>query len=199
MKGASQNLKLTARETRTRLICNFICAWLDDDKETQTNYADNLRALYWLMVPDPAERCVDFHWGGDPASDLEANRQLVMRRIKYITRLDADLEEAFVFALPDGPRAKLIQLLAARYFLLAVPIPQHDGPGAAQLARLLTEFGQMVEASAPLLADGEVNSKDKQCDLEKGLEETDDVLAAVIEYRNSLVAALDAKQLEAVA
>lgn len=181
-----------AREPRSRLIGRYIENWLNGVVDKQQAYADDVRLRYYAMHPDPCDRSIRFHETGDALNDMRENRQIVMRRLRGKIKFECDFEEAAVDALPAQPRAALLQLLSARYGLLAVPVPQNTMPGvAADMARFAQEFGEAIRAYGELLeGDGVIDERDDPAKLRKALAETDDVIAAATVFREAVREAL---------
>lgn len=181
-----------AREPRSRLIGRYIENWLNGVVDKQQAYADDVRRRYYAMHPDPCDRSIRFHDTGDALSDMRENRQIVMRRLRSKIKFECDFEEAAVDALPPGPRDALLQMLSARYGLLAVPLPRNTVPGvAADMARFAREFGEAISAYGELLeGDGVIDEHDDPAKLRAALSETDDVIAAATVFREAVQAAL---------
>ncbi|MEJ1414267.1 MAG: hypothetical protein RPU13_13435 [Candidatus Sedimenticola sp. (ex Thyasira tokunagai)] len=191
-------MKIQPRESRSHLIGRYIEHWLNGDITKQSSYADDVRLAYWAMEPHPEERNIKFHSTGDAVHDTRENRQVVMRRIRREIKFECDFEEAAIEALPTEGRADLLQLLSARYGLLAVPIPGCDSLGvSADLARFAKEFGEAVTAVSELLqGDGVIDEHDSPVKLRSAAKEMDDLLAAGTVFRISISAALKAQESE---
>lgn len=191
---AQLSRRLEPREPRDRMIGRHVENWLNGSVTKQKAYADDVRAIYEAHLSDPEDRCIKFFHTGDADSDLKENRQVVMRRLRGQIKFEAAFEEAVVLALPEPQQSELKRLLSGRYGLLAVPIPEINGAGAADLARLAKEFGEAVQAYGVLLGDdGEINDKDDPECLRKALAETDDLLAVGTMFREIILEALHAK------
>lgn len=188
-------MDIDAREPRPRLIGRFVENCLNGSIEKQAAYAWAVRQCYESQHPDPDDRLIKFpSIVGDAIRDQRETRQAVMRRLRGEIKFEADFEEAAVLALPPEPRRELLRLLAARYGLLPVPVPNERGLTAADLARVTEEIGQMFSAYSPLLVDGVINSRDSLHHLIEGLEQTDDVLAVVTCFRVALQNAIDERR-----
>lgn len=173
------------REPRSRLIGRFIEHWLQGTVAKQVAYADDVRACYWAQLPDADDRAIEFH-PVQGERDLKANRQLVMRMVRGVdVRMPVDMEEALVEALPDGPQRELKRMLAARYGLLAVPMPC-GSIGSAKLSRLIKEFGDAVASYGPLLDDGVIDENDSKDLLDGAIGETEDLLGAAAAFLEEL-------------
>lgn len=105
------------------------------------------------------DRAVEFHESKDPYADERANAQIVTRMLNGETRLPADLEEAWVLALPEPHRGRLLTKLASRYGLLAVPMAEVGSDDATlRVCALLRETAEAVQAVAPLLREGRLHT-----------------------------------------
>ena len=92
---------------------------------TRESFADEVVDLYHQRTP-LALRGIQFHAvekGGDPYAVQRANAQLLFRMLQGPVRLAAELEEAVVLALPQPYQGACLSDLAARYGLLATPMP----------------------------------------------------------------------------
>lgn len=147
-------------EPRARVIAQYVTAHLHSSGTSMEAYADDV-ALRYNMTTAPALRSVQFHCGGDTYKRLRANGQVVRRFLENEPRMPVDIEEALIFALPDGLKCDALRDLAARVGLLATPLP--DASGAKdlfQVGELVREFGTAVQALSPVLADGRIDAQD---------------------------------------
>lgn len=168
---------MTIHETRAAAIIAATQDYLDQTSATLPGFAQQVAEEYRRRVPAHA-RGIEFHAGGDPVAAIGANRQLVRRMLTGEVRLPAELEEAWVAALPERWRARLVAELAARYGLLAVPIPG-EGPRHGDLARLFREAGEAGQICARMLADGDFGPEDAPL-FGDAIREIDDVIAAAV-------------------
>lgn len=152
---------LSSHEPRSVTIIRHVTDYLLSTSVSRAAYADDVKNLYHQRIPNPAARCVRFHEGGDAIKDLKANDQLVQRFLQQDVKFPADIEEAFVLALPPQRRRRCLADLMARYELLAAPIPKATTEDASEsLSRLLDSTGAVIRAIAPMMADGVVDERD---------------------------------------
>lgn len=132
---------------------------------TKTVFGEALARAYVERVPEHA-RGLDLHPPREGSvvdweHDRDALRHQVDRLSSGQTRFPADLEEAWVAALPEPHRHACLAELAGRHGLLAVPIP-HGACGVADFAHYLQQFSASVEALVPVVADGRIDSEDRE-------------------------------------
>lgn len=89
-----------------------------------------------------------------------ANAQQVRRMMDGTVRMPADFEEALVLAVPELQRSALLRELAARYGLLAAPLPATGGSDASSIAALMHDSARLLQALAPAFADGILDARD---------------------------------------
>src|SRR5690606_5027224 len=105
-----------------------------------------------------------------------------------VKTLPADLEDAWVMALPEPFRGECERDLARRRGMLAVQMPADDETAqAVGLARLAHEFGELMSALAPALADGKLDATDLPY-ARRILDESDDLISAVVALRRQVQA-----------
>lgn len=148
---------------------------------------------YMASVP-PEYRTVPFRWGFTVEELCKAERhnaQVITRYLDGTVKvLPVDLEDAWVMALPEPYRGECERDLARRRNTLAVRLVEDGTAGQAYcLARLMGEFGQLVEAVAPAMADGRITEADLP-HLRRIIAESDDVLAAIVGLRQLALAGL---------
>lgn len=176
-------------EPRTITIRRVVEEFLRETATAEDTFADNVKEQYHALVPNPKRRTLKFHETDDVSADMEANGQLLGRCLrKDSVRFPADLEEAVVAALPPQYRFPLMRELAARYGLLAVPIPEANNTThtATQLQKLMDGFGKSVEALAPVVADGVVDANDRKA-AKAALPKLEQLLAEAEYWRQALV------------
>ncbi|RXK68650.1 hypothetical protein ERT44_05265 [Stenotrophomonas sp. MA5] len=124
--------------------------------------------------------------GTDLIRAMENNAQIIRRYMDgTVKTLPADLEDAWVLSLPEPYRTDCERDLARRRGMLAVAMPGAPGLEVASVAKLVSEYGNLLNALAPTLADGRFGPDDlphkRQVDIAG-----DHVIAAVIGLRNEL-------------
>lgn len=176
------------------MIGRCIENWLNGTVEKQSTYADRVREIYHAHYPDPADRRITFKSSDDAFGDLRENRQIVMRRLRGEIRLDVDIEEAVIEALPERERMVLYRQLLARAGLLTAKIPAVTRRGSAyDLGRLAREFAEAVEAVGDLLGDGVIDSNDAPEKLACAESELNDLIGAAVTFKAAIEAARDAQ------
>lgn len=119
---------------------------------------------YAAMVP-PAHRIGGIAYEGDD-TDTEAYVGWRVRMTKRLERwlsgevpLQADLEDAWLAALPEPYRRRCIHDLCARQGMLPVAVP--DGAVTAEdLGEVIREAGEELAAAAPIYSDGRITAED---------------------------------------
>lgn len=158
--STAPGLGVSNGEPRARVIAQYVGAYLHSSGTSMEAYADDVAREYHARTA-PELRSVQFQCGGDAYKRLRANGQVVRRFLENEPRMPVDVEEAFIFALPDDLRRDVLRELAARVGLLAAPLP--DGNGAHDLTLvgdLMREFGDAVKTLGPVLADGRIDAQD---------------------------------------
>lgn len=142
------------------------------------------------------ERTMDFYVGTTvetAAKADKANGQLVGRIINGTVKFPADLEEAWVAALPAAAQTDLVRELAARYGLLAARLPAADGDACRQMegfGRLSKEFGRSVQSLASIYADGLCDASDL-AHIPGAVAALDETIAAAVSVRAQLLKAAE--------
>ncbi|MCE4073522.1 MULTISPECIES: hypothetical protein [Pseudomonas] len=126
------------------------------------------RALYGKCPEKAIEKNVpDFEseaLKNDTEAYLSASAAWLRRVQRWVdgsTELPAWVEEAWVNALEPEYRDRCINELAARYDLSGARMPQADFCPVSAFGRMVKHLGGAVEACSNVLADGEVNEKDR--------------------------------------
>jgi hypothetical protein len=144
----------------------------------------------YMAAVAPEARQVPFRYGvtGEDLYRAEKhNGQIANRYLDGVLKnFPADLEDAWVRALPSPYREDLEADLSSRRGLLAVkrmqPGQQSEAVGLSELAK---EFGELIEALAPALADSRITSADLPY-ARRILRESDELIAAVLGVRRQL-------------
>lgn len=155
--------------------------------------ATRIAEEYQSRVPQSL-RVVAFHAGTTTASMFKAevaNAQLVGRFLSGVVKLPADLEEAWVAALPDDVQRECRRELVRRYGFMAAEMPTAPSvrSESASIADLAREFGETVSALAPVLDDGLIDARDAP-HIKRALKESADLMAALVTLQAQLTAAL---------
>ena len=156
------------RDTRALVIHAHVQAALKHSGLDEADFADDVAALYQARTPLHA-RVIEFRphqRGVNPYDVRRANAQLLFRMLKPEggVRLPSDVEEAVVLTLPEPYRAECLAELAARYGLLAAPLPAAPGAGIREQVKspceLMRKGADAVERIAPMLEDGRIGAED---------------------------------------
>ncbi|WP_339873952.1 hypothetical protein [uncultured Brevundimonas sp.] len=173
-------------------------AWFEMHQATgcsMQTFAARLVEHYHASVPEPL-RAVTFKVGGDVFRDATTNAQHVARFMNpdATTRMPVDLEEAWVAALGGEYTDRCRRDLARRYGFLGVSISSL-APGAElrEASALTGEFGEVLNAMAPALADGRIDEQDLP-HLPKLIDQLDNLCAAAVVMRNRAQAVMDASK-----
>jgi hypothetical protein len=159
-------------------------------RETGTNrrsFAMQVAELYLQITPeDDRTHAFRITQGGKAEDDKKHNGQILGRYLDGTLKvLPADLEDAWVMALPPPYRDECERELAKRRGMLAVRMPGVDGATVASVNRLFQEYGQLVEALGPALANGAFGPEDLK-HVPRIKREGRDVVAAVLSLEQEL-------------
>jgi hypothetical protein len=151
-------------------------------------------AEHYIALLAPDQRQVPFRWGvtlDDLCKAERHNAQILSRYMDGTVKvLPADLEDAWVLALPEPYRSACERDLARRRGTLAVKLmSSSESDEAIGMGQLAVEFGQLFEALAPALADGRISESDLP-HARRILDESDDLIAAVLTVRKQVHALL---------
>jgi hypothetical protein len=157
------------RDTRAQVIHAHVLTALRHSGLDQADFADSVAALYIERTPLHA-RGIEFHQhqrGSNPYDVKRANEQLLFRMLKPggAVRMPAEIEEAVVLSLPQPYRDECLAELAARYGLMAAPIPVAADADLAEKVKspceLMRRGAAAVERIAPMLEDGRIGPEDR--------------------------------------
>ena len=185
-------------ETRSQTIVRHTQAYLQRTSDSWPTLATNVMERYHELVP-AQQREVHFKIYGDAYKCARLNAQELRRMESGDIRLPVDLEEAWVQSLPQPWQEQCLTDLAARYGLLAAPIPSTEAGGAViDFAALLKEIAEMHEALAPAIADGVIDEQDRPLAV-RMLKEITDVDAQLLTMRRQINKILDGRPGKAAA
>lgn len=173
---------------RQSVVFGYTRRMFDETANNANSFAMAVAEIYLATVA-PDVRNVPFRLGeGDDLPKAMRNNAQILRRYMSgdVKVLPADLEDAWVMALPDPYRADCERDLARRRGHLVVrELPDTEAGRATGLGDLAREFGHLMEALAPALADGRIDSADLPF-ARRILNESDDLIGAVIAVRRQL-------------
>lgn len=185
MKGVRQFLP-----PRQQVVYAHTRRMLDATASNYTSFAMDVAERYLSMVaPDVRQVKLRTGEGVELIKAMENNAQVLRRYMDgTVKTLPADLEDAWVMALPEPFRGECERDLARRRGMLAVQMPADDeATQAVGLARLAHEFGELMSALAPALADGKLDATDLPY-ARRILDESDDLISAVVALRRQVQA-----------
>lgn len=163
-------------------------------RETGTNlrsFAMEIADRY-LQITAEDDRGLPFRVtrGGNLEADKKHNGQILGRYLDgNVKAMPADLEDAWVLSLPEPYRSDCERDLARRRGHLCVRLETGDDSAVSGVAQISTEFGELLGAIAPALADGRINEADRVHALQI-LNKSDDLISAVLSVRRSITALL---------
>lgn len=162
-----------------------------DETATNANTFAMAVAEKHLLRTAADVRTVPFKLGEGDAllAAMKANGQTLRRYMDGSVKvLPADLEDAWVLALPEPYRSDCERDLAQRRGRCSIALPEPGEAGeVASLGRLAAEFGQLLEALAPALADGRLCQADLP-HARRILEESTDLITAVLRLQRQVTA-----------
>lgn len=134
-------------------------------RETGSNrrsFAMSVAEKYLQITPeDDRTHAFRITAGGKVEDDKKHNGQILGRYLDGTLKvLPADLEDAWVLALPEPYRSDCERDLAIRRGLLAIAMPE-GGFSVASVTEVFGEYAQLVQALAPALADGRLGPDDR--------------------------------------
>lgn len=188
MKSAPQ-----FQPTRSQVVFHHTRRMLHDTSLCAESFGMRLTEEYMKLVA-PDARQVPLKWGvtgADLVRAKKANGQIVNRYLNGTVKVfPADLEDAWVRAMPPPYREDLEADLARRRDCLAVKrLADTEEGEVAGVSTLLKEFGEMVTSLAPALEDGRIDAADLP-HAKRILRESDDLIAAVLSIRGKVTALL---------
>lgn len=165
------------------VIYGFTRRMLDETATNAQSFAMVVAEKY-LALTAPDVRTVPFRLGDDLAGDVRNNAQILRRYMDgTVKSLPADLIDAWVLSLPEPYRGDCERALARRRSLLPVKqVASDEIAQAVGLSELASEFGKLLEAIAPALADGQITEADLPY-ARQILNKSDALIAAVLSVR----------------
>jgi len=174
------------REARSKVVMRYVNQYLHDSSVSQEMFADSVVELYLERVPKVECRLITFMYEGDLFKRLSSNGKKIMRYLSGSVNMPTDLEECFVYALPDEYRRDCVRELVGRYGMLPTAIPEYGGnEDSSNLQRILKETGDVIEALSPIFANGGIDDDDEP-HAEKALIQIDEALAELMMMRGRI-------------
>lgn len=173
---------------RQSVVYGYTRRMLDETATNAASFAMQVAESYLAMTA-PDVRTVPFRLGeGDDLLKAMRNNAQILRRYMdgSVKTLPADLEDAWVLALPDPYRADCERDLASRRGRLTMRALGADAAArTVGVGELALEFGQLLEALAPALSDGAITEADLP-HARRILCESDDLISAVLAVRRQI-------------
>jgi hypothetical protein len=167
---------------RSAVIYAHTRKMIDSTSMCVRKFATALAEQYIALVPVDL-RTVPFRWGvtlDDLMKAEKHNAQIVGRYMDGTVKvLPADLEDAWVLALPEPFRSACERDLAARRGRVSFAVPACDTAEAEVIAPVLKEAGELCAVWGQVISDRRI-TRDEVMRL---VRESDDVLAAVMQLR----------------
>lgn len=176
---------------RQSVIYGYTRRMLDQTGMNANSFALAVAERYHALVA-PDVRQVKLRLGeGDALCRAMRDNGQVLRRYMdgTVKVLPADLEDAWVQALPEPYRADCERDLARRRGHLCVRIDSPQSSAIRSVGELSTEFGELLGALAPAIADGRFTDADLMHALQI-LNKSDDLISAVLSIRRAVTALL---------
>ncbi len=165
---------------------------LDATACNYTSFAMTVADNYMAMTaPDVRQVKLRTGEGSDLTKAMDNNAQVIRRYMDgTVKTLPADLEDAWVVSLPEPYRSNCERDLARRRGILPLRMTMDDEATQAMgIAGLMKEFGELVQALSPAMADGLINAADLP-HARKILDESDDLIMAITAVRRKVQALL---------
>ncbi len=174
---------------RQSVIFGYTRRMLDETATNANSFAMAVAERYHAMVaPDVRQVKLRLGEGDALCRAMKDNGQVLRRYMDGTVKvLPADLEDAWVSALPEPYRSDCERDLARRRGHLCVRIDDGCSNAISSVGELSTEFGELLGAIAPAMADGQINEADLKHALQI-LNKSDDLISAVLSVRRSVTA-----------
>ncbi len=178
---------------RSAVIFDYTRRMLDQTAMCTRKFAMRVAEQYVHLVA-PEHRQVPFRLGVSDLELFKAERHNAQQLGRYmdgtIKALPTDLEDAWVLSLPEPYRSDCERDLAMRRGRVAEKRMEDTRfAQAVGLGELSREFGDLLQALAPALADGSLTDADLP-HAKRILNESDDLIAAVMSVRRQVTALL---------
>lgn len=174
---------------RSAVIFDHTRRMLDQTAMCTRKFAMRVAEQYVAIVA-PDQRQVPFRLGVTGDDLIKAERHNAQQLGRYmdgtIKALPADLEDAWVLSLPEPYRSECERELAQRRGRYSERrLGAGEAGEVAGISQLLLEFGQLMEALGPALADGSITEADLP-HARRILNESDDLIAALLSIRRAV-------------
>jgi hypothetical protein len=181
-------------ETRTQTIIRNTKNWAQGREESIKILAQRIIDIYHTHIV-PEYRTHTFSNTGNALRDQTNNKKFIERCINGEIRFPADMEEAWVMALDEPHRSRLVSDLAHRYGLLPVYENTLKTTRTTILhsAKLMHETSQALEVMARMELDGVLDDNDLP-HMQIAVLELDDVASHALTMKRMLAERLAPKR-----
>ena len=179
-------------EPRSQLIARHTRMMMRERGMTRREFATRV-AEHYCTHTQLDERTLPLLTGGDWRKTEKHNDQIIRRFMEDEVRMPVDVEEAWLAAMPDPHRERLLRELDERTGGIWVRKPQAGERTAAvgpDIGRFVREAGEAIEALAPVLADGKINHHDDRRALLEARAQLRDVFAMCLTLEQQIHQAL---------
>jgi len=178
---------------RQTVIYGFTEQMLRDTGSNRRSFAMAVADQYLSMYAQD-DREVPFRitlgGEGDGDADKKHNGQILGRYLDGVVKtLPADLEDAWVMSLPEPYRSNCERELCRRRGVLPIRLDALEASAqTVGIGQMMSDFGDLVSAMTPAMADGVIDEKDRPY-VRRIVKETDDMVIGLLTFRKSVVAA----------
>lgn len=166
---------------RQSVVYAFTRRMLDETALNAASFAMTVAQVYTARTAMDV-RTVPFRT--DNADALKHNAQILRRYMDgTLKTLPADLEDAWVLALPEPYRSDCEQALARRRGRVSVALPEAESEDAAAMAQVMGRAGELCATWGKSLQDGVIDARERDAMLVS----SDGVMAAVLRFRGHLL------------
>lgn len=179
---------------RAQVLFRFTTEAIRNSGLDDQSFAALVAEAYMAGVA-PAERIIAFHLGTDTATIDQANKRnakLIERFRNGTVKLPADLEEAWVAALPEPWSTDCARELARRYGFMGAKTPVGEAGSVLSTARMCIELGESLQAMADVSSTGGADGCPLPA-LRRARKELQDLQAEVMTLLATLDHAIDTK------
>ncbi len=182
---------------RQTVIYAFTEQMLRDTGSNRRSFAMAVADMYLnRLAEDDREVPFRITRGGDCDADKKHNGQILGRYLDGVVKtLPSNLEDAWVLSLPEPYRSNCERELGRRRGFLPIRLDAiEESCDTAGVGQLMTDFGELVAALSPAVADGVIDEKDRPY-ARRIINGTDDMLISLVTFRKSLLKVIRLEQL----
>jgi hypothetical protein len=172
---------------RQTIVYGYTRRMLDETATNANSFALVVAERYLESVaPDVRQVKLKLGEGDALARAMKDNGQVLRRYMDGTVKvLPADLEDAWVTALPEPYRSDCERDLARRRGLLCVQVVDSTADAVVSVGKLTSDFSELLNAIAPALADGRLDAADV-VHARRIINESDDMISGVFAIRRAL-------------